>query len=48
MKDSVPAEINRSKNANVNLAINSENITVSSATKKIFDTDSQACKNEKR
>lgn len=34
MKDSVPAEINTSKKANINLAINSENITVNSAIKK--------------
>ena len=34
MKDSVPAEINTSKNANVNLSINSENITVNSAIEK--------------
>jgi hypothetical protein len=34
MEDSVPAEINTSKNANVSLAINSENITVNSAIKK--------------
>jgi ABC-type ATPase with predicted acetyltransferase domain len=34
MEDSVPAEINTSKNANVSLTINSENITVNSAMKK--------------